>query len=74
MPFIYDGEIDGIYEELIVFKDFLRGYKRNKGDPLVKEEMVLLKKLLSKKELNDSVILQNLTIVMANFGVPDNQP
>ena len=63
---------DGTVLELLSPIGFLEGVKEAAGiDDLTEMEAACLLRVLAKPELDNAIILNEFTMIMENFGVPD---
>lgn len=63
---------DGTILELMSPIAFLEGIKEIGMDDLSEMEAACLLRVLTKPELESAIILNELILIMENFGVPDN--
>ena len=68
---IYIGEVNGKEVEIISQIGLLEGIKSLGIDDLTKTETACVMKVLSQPEIGNAILLNELLVIMSNFGLTD---
>jgi len=72
--YIFEGQIQEHIIELIPEEGFIEGLHALGIDDLSTNEITYLLRVLSKPEFENSIVLQELLMIMENFGLNDEGP